>query len=93
MLKSFRERKINKKKLIVAIVILVLIILIAVFSILYFRVPSVRIFFDKYIFRKNVTEGSLPSIITESSHIYAFNNNVIEQYENTLTFYNKNGVK
>lgn len=93
MLKSFRERKINKKKLIVVLIILVFIILLAIFSILYFRVPAVRIFFDKYLFRKNVIEGSLPHIINESNNIYAFNNNVLEQNENTLTFYNKNGVE
>lgn len=93
MLKSFKVRKINKKKLIIAIIILILIILIAIFSILYFRVPAVKIFFDKYLFRKNVTENTLPSIATETSNVYAFKNNVLEQYENTLTFYNKNGVK
>ncbi len=93
MLKDFRERKINKKKLIIAISILVFIVLLAIFSILYFRVPAVRIFFDKHLFRKNVTEGSLPYITTESNNVYAFNNNVLVQGENTLTFYNKNSTE
>lgn len=92
-LKSFKEKKINKKKLIILIVLLTILILIAVFSFLYFRVTPIRIFFDKYLFRKDVTEGSLPSVATESSNVYTFNNNVLEQYENTLTFYNKNGTK
>ena len=92
-LKSFKEKKINKKKLIILIVLLTILVLIAIFSFLYFRVTPIRIFFDKYLFRKNVTEGSLPYVATESPNIYAFNNNVLEQYENTLTFYNKNGAK
>lgn len=93
LLKSFKERKINKKKLIVVGIILIILILTALFSFLYFRIPSIRMFFDKYLFKKNVTEGTLPYIPTESSDIYAFNNTLIEHYENTLTFYNKNAVK
>ncbi len=78
MLKSFKERKINKKKLIIAIIIFVFIVLVAIFSFLYFRVPSIRIFFDKYFFRKNITENTLPSIATESSNVYAFKNNILD---------------
>ena len=91
MFKNFRVRKINKKKLIIALIIFIFIVLLAIFSILYFKVPAVQVFFDKYLFRKNVTEGTLPYVITESSNVYAFNNNILEQNENTLTFYNKNG--
>lgn len=93
MIKSFKEQKINRKKLIIVAIILAILILIAIFSFLYFRVSAIRIFFDKYLFRKNVTEGNLPYITTESDNIYAFGNNVIELYENTLTFYNKNAAK
>ena len=93
ILKNLKERKINKKKLIILIAIIVSLMLIAIFSFLYFRVEPIRIFFDKYLFKKNVTEGTLPSIATETSNVYVFNNNVVEQYENTLTFFNKNGEK
>lgn len=93
ILKDLKERKLSKKKLIILIAIIVSLLLIAIFSFLYFRVEPIRIFFDKYLFKKNVTEGTLPSIATETSNVYVFNHNVIEQYENTLTFYNKNGER
>lgn len=90
--KDFKDKKINKKRLVI-IAIVVILLLIAILSFLYFRIEPIRIFLDKYLFRKSVMEGTLPSIPTETSNIYSFNHNVVEQYENSLTFYNKNGEK
>lgn len=91
MFKDFSIRTINKKKLVIVITILLLIISSITTVIMYFRVPNVRLFFDKYLFRKNITQGTLPSIPISSSNIYVFKNNILELNENTLTVYNKNG--
>lgn len=93
MVNIFNKIKSLNKKVIVLIVLILVLILIAIFSFLYFRVPAISDFFDLYLFRKKVLENDLPYIATESPYVYAFNHNVLEQNENTLTFYNKNGVK
>lgn len=93
MISIFSKLKSLNKKVILLIVFIFVLILIAIFSFLYFRVAAVSSFFDTYLFRKNVVENDLPYIATESPYVYAFNNNVLEQSENTLTFYHKNGSK
>jgi len=85
--------KIKNKRVFILVILILSLILIATFSFLYFRVPAISNFLDKYLFRKNVLENDLPYIAIESPYVYAFNNNVLEQNENTLTFYHKNGNK
>ncbi len=89
ILKNLKERKINKKKLIILIAIIVSLMLIAIFSFLYFRVEPIRIFFDKYLFKKNVTEGTLPSIATETSNVYP----IVCTNGNYFVMAEKNGQK
>lgn len=84
------KRKLNKKKVIITIFIVLIFILTIVFTILYRRNLSVRSFFDNYIFRKNITENTLPKISNGNSYTYSFDNYIVILEKNTLKFYNKN---
>ena len=85
--------KINKKKILILVLVILAIILIVCSSILYRKVPSVRAFFDKYIFRKDISENDLPSISIDNAFAYAFNDNIVCLENNVLTFYNKHASK
>ena len=37
----------------------------------------VRIFFDEYIFKKNITENTLPKINAENVNVFAFNDYIV----------------
>ena len=87
------NKKLNKKKVLILILIILAIILTIVFSILYKRSSKVRSFFDNNIFRKNITENTLPKLDIESSYCYSFNNHVVVLSRNVLTFYNESANK
>lgn len=87
------KRKLNKKKIIILIISILIIVSTIVFTILYRKNIHVRKFFDEYIFRKNITENTLPSIYNDNLSIYCFNNNIITLDKNVLTFYNKSAEK
>ena len=46
----------NKKKIFILILIFLLIAIVVTFSILYSKNLTVRVFFDEYIFRKNIAQ-------------------------------------
>ncbi len=83
------KRKLNKKKIIILILVLLVIILTVVFTILYKKNTYVRSFFDEYIFRKNITENTLPNIYNDNYSIYSFNDTIITLDKNLLTFYDE----
>ena len=83
------ERKLNKKKILGLIFILFIIIITIVFSILYRKNSHIRSFFDVYIFRKHITENTLPKIEIENAYCYSFNDTLVVLEKNILTFYNK----
>lgn len=83
------ERKLNKKKIFGLIFILFIIIITIVFSILYRKNLHIRSFFDVYIFRKHITENTLPKIEIENAYCYSFNDTLVVLEKNILTFYNK----
>lgn len=87
------DRKINKKKIIILILIILLIALVITFFVLYKNNLKVKEFADNYIFRKNITENTLPKISIENNHNYTFNDNVICLNKNSLDFYNKSANK
>ena len=82
-----------QKKIIFLILIVLLILCAIIFTILYNNNDNVRGFFDHYIFRKNITENSLPKISTENSYSFAFDNYIVCLENNILTFYNKSANK
>lgn len=63
-------------------------------AVLYTNNDSVRNFFDKYIFRKEVNEENVPSIDLENikeSNIYAFKGYIVIVDNNMIKMYNKSG--
>lgn len=88
------EKKLNKKKVAKVAVLFTIIILIITFVILYSTNNSVKKFFDKYIFRKEVYEENLPLISLDgirTDNVYAFSNYIAVLNQNKLNLYNKYG--
>ena len=79
----------NKKKIIMIIIVLVIMILAVVLSLLYKHNRSVKAFFDNYIFRKNITENTLPKINAENVNVFAFNDYIVVLEKNRLKYYKK----
>lgn len=87
------KRKLNKKKITILIIAVLIIISTIVFTILYRKNIHVRNFFDEYIFRKNITENTLPNIYNDNYSVYCFNDTIVTLDKNLLTFYNKSAEK
>jgi len=87
------KRKLNKKKVVFFVLIILIFVLTIVFTILYRKNLSIRVFFDEYIFRKNITENTLPMISTEGNYTYAYDDYIVCLDKNVLTFYNKSANK
>lgn len=88
------KNKINKKKLIIAIIIAILTIAILVIVILYSSHKPFRKFLDKYLFRKNISEEKLVSIELDydsNVSVFAYNKNIVILAENKLMQYNHSG--
>ncbi len=79
----------NKKKIIVLIIVVILIVASIVLSVLYRKNVAIRLFMDEYIFRKNITENSLPKIYAETSNVFAYNDYIVALEKYKLIFYKK----
>lgn len=77
----------NKRKIIIIVTVIIIMLIVVIFSLLYRNNYTVQVFFDKYIFKKNITENTLPKIYTENSNIFAFNNYIVCLENNKLKFY------
>ena len=87
-------KKINRKKLVLLILISILSIAVIVITILYTSVTPVRQFFDKYVFRKIVSEEKLASIQLDydsNVSIIGYNKYICILAENTLKQYQASG--
>ena len=85
------EKKLNKKKLIIASVIIAIIMFVAIITSIYIANSSFRKFMDTYILAKNVKEESLPYIEldeTQTTHAYAFDKYIVVLDKNKLSAYN-----
>ncbi len=92
--KKDKNKKINKKKVLKAVIFGILLILIIAFVILYSSNDSVKKFCDKYVFKKEVYEENLPEISLDgisTSNIYAYSTYVAVLKQNKLNLYNKYG--
>lgn len=88
------SRKINAKKIIIAISISILVIAIIVVVSLYITNEDVRSWIDIEIFRKEISQDSVATIEldeSQTSNIYAFNKYIGILNENQLTFYGSTG--
>ena len=89
-------KKVNKKKIIIAIIIAIIVIALITITILYINKKEVRTWIDKNIFQKEKTQNNLPSIETEednNSNIYAFNKNIGILNKNNFSIYDNTGKK
>ncbi len=88
------KKKINKKKIIIAISISIILLIVAITALMYYSSRDARKFLDKYLFRKNVTQEKLASIdldYNSNVNILAFNKNICILAENKLMKYNSSG--
>ena len=85
--------KLSKKKIILLSVVLVIMILAVTFSLLYKHNLSFRKFVDDYIFKKSITENTLPKISTENTYTFAYNDYILALEKNELVFYKKSAEK
>ena len=88
------NKKINKKKLIIAGIIGLLILIGIICFIVYAANEQFRVFCDTYIFRKEIEEDNLSKIEIEdinSSNVFAYSNYIAIIKDNVLTKYNSSG--
>ena len=94
--KEPKIKKVNKKKIIIAIIIAIIVIALITITILYINKKEVRTWIDKNIFQKEKTQNNLPSIEIEednNSNIYAFNKNIGILNKNNFSIYDNTGKK
>lgn len=92
--KDKTKKKINKKKMIIAITIGVILLIVGITILIYCSSRDARKFFDKYLFRKNITQEKLASIDLDydsNVNIFAYNKNICILAENKLRQYNSSG--
>ncbi len=90
------NRKINRKKIIITFTISIAILLLAIAAIIYNTNENFRIFADKYILMKNVTEADVPIIDIDyesNTNIIPYGKYICILAENTLFEYNSSGKK
>lgn len=88
------EKKVNKKKIVIAVIIGILILSFIIISIIYIRNKNVRIWIDKNILRKEVVQNNLPTIEldeSENSNVYAFNKYIGVLCKNQFSIYDNTG--
>lgn len=92
--KNNSPKKINRKKMVIAIMLVILVIMIITITILYASVTPFRKFFDKYIFRKIVSEEKLTAIQLDydsNVNILGYNKYICILAENRLKLYQSSG--
>ena len=88
------KKNINKKKMIIAISVIFLLIVIGITAVLYKSSRDVRDFLDQYLFRKNITQEKLDSILLDydsNINVFAYNKRICILAENKLMQYNSSG--
>lgn len=93
-IENVQTKKINKKKLVIAIIIASVIVIFAILFAIYVLNEQFRTFCDTYVFLKDIEENNLNSIEIEninSSNVFAFSNSIAIIKENTIKTYNMSG--
>ena len=89
-----KNRKINKRKMILAISIGIIILIIGITMLIYYSSRDARKFLDQYLFRKNITQEKLDTIeldYNSNISIFAYNRYICVLAENKLMEYNSSG--
>ena len=74
--KETKEKKVNKKKVIITIIAIIITLFLIIISAIYINNKNIRLWIDKNIFRKEVIQNNLPTIElneSDTQNIYAFN--------------------
>lgn len=88
------KKKMNKKKLIIAISIGIILLVVGVTLLVYYSSSDARKFLDKYLFRKNISQENLPSIELDydsNVSVFAYDKYICVLAENKLMEYNSSG--
>ena len=88
------KKKINKKKLTIAVVIGIVIAIAIILFTVYALNKNFRDVVDKYVLMKNIVEDSTASISideNESNYVYAYDKYITVLNKNTLSSYNSSG--
>ena len=88
------QKKINKKKITIAVIIAIVLIIFIAISIIYANNKNARNWIDKNILQKEKTQNNLPNIEIEdidNSSIYAFNKYIGILNKNNFKIYNSTG--
>lgn len=89
------KKKINKKKIVIAILIAIILIIFIVGIILYNVVPEIRDWVDINILNKEIYQDSAVTIDLENENakVFAFGNNIGVLSKNKFNIYDSNGNK
>lgn len=92
--RDVKEKKINKKKIIISIVISIIVVALIVIIALYMTNAQIREWVDKNILRKEVLQDKVATIDLEeeqSANVYAFNKYIGILNKNQFSIYGNNG--
>lgn len=95
-LEEHKEKKINRKKIIISVITIVVLILLIATTIMYIKDRHMRNWIDKNILQKEKTQNNLQSIEIEesdNSSIYAFNKYIGILNNNNFDIYDNTGKK
>ena len=93
-IKTGKEKKFNKKKIILTISIGIILLIIGITMVVYYSSSDARNFLDQYLFRKNITQEKLNSIelnYNSNVNVFAYNKYICVLAENKLIEYNNSG--
>lgn len=90
-----KEKKINKRKLVISIVLAIILVLIITVIILYNCVDVVQNWIDKTILHKEILQdtSTIIELEDENSKVFAFNKNIAILSKNKFMIYNSFGNK
>ena len=94
--KETKEKKVNKKKVIITIIAIIITLFLIIISAIYINNKNVRLWIDKNIFRKEVIQNNLPTIElneSDTQSIYAFNKYIGVLSKNQFAIYDNSGKK
>ena len=94
--KETKEKKVNKKKVIITIMVSIIIVFLIIISAIYINNKNVRTWIDKNIFRKEVIQNNLPTIElneSDTQNVYAFNKYIGVLSKNQFAIYDNSGKK
>lgn len=94
--KETKEKKVNKKKVIITIIAIIITLFLIIISAIYINNKNVMLWIDKNIFRKEVIQNNLPTIElneSDTQNIYAFNKYIGVLSKNQFAIYDNSGKK